>query len=100
MTGTEGGYRRRIVAVKGVTDVNGNIVFNFTPPFATAPVVTNAVETASTDGTEARITALSASAVTFNARRSPAVTVLGISVLSAPQPAQGFTIHAIAAEAT
>ncbi|ALO79396.1 hypothetical protein [Streptomyces phage phiSAJS1] len=43
--------------------------------------------------------ALSASSVTFNARRSPAVTVLGISVLSAPQPAVGFTVHALAIEA-
>ncbi|QBZ73507.1 hypothetical protein SEA_MISCHIEF19_22 [Streptomyces phage Mischief19] len=90
---------RRFVAAKGATDASGNVTFNFTPPFATVPVVVNAVETATTDGTETRITAISASSVTFNARRSPAVTVLGISVLSAPQPAVGFIVHAVAVEA-
>lgn len=90
---------RRMVAAKGVTDGSGNVTFNFTPAFASVPVVVNAVETATTDGTECRITAISASSVTFNARRSPAVTVLGISVLSAPQPAVGFTVHALAIEA-
>ena len=90
---------RRMIAAKGVTDASGNVTFTFSPPFASVPVVVNAVETATTDGTETRITALSASSVTFNARRSPAVTVLGISVLSAPQPAVGFTVHALAIEA-
>lgn len=90
---------RRFVSAKAATDASGNVTFNFVPPFASAPVVVNAVETATTDGTETRITALSASSVTFNARRSPAVTVLGISVLSAPQPAVGFVIHAVAVEA-
>lgn len=90
---------RRIVAAKGATDASGNVTFNFVPPFPTIPVVTNAVEASTADGTETRITALSASSVTFNARRSPAVTILGISVLSAPQPAVGFTVHAMAIEA-
>lgn len=90
---------RRVVAAKGTTDASGNVTFPFTPPFAAPPVVTNAVETATADGTECRITALSASSVTFNARRSPAVTVLGLSVLAAPQPAVGFTVHAVAMEA-
>jgi hypothetical protein len=90
---------RRIFSAKGVTDGSGNVTFNFTPPFTTVPVVTNAVETSTVDGTETRITAISTSSVTFNARRSPAVTILGISVLSAPQPASGFTVHATAMEA-
>lgn len=90
---------RRIIAAKGVTDGSGNVTFGFAPPFATVPVVVNATETATADGTECRITALSTSSVTFNARRSPAVTVLGISVLSAPQPAVGFTVHMLALEA-
>ena len=91
---------RRIVAAKGVTDGSGNVTFNFIPAFASVPVVVNAVETATADGTECRITAISASSVTFNARRSPAVTLLGLSVLSAPQPAVGFTVHAVALEAS
>lgn len=90
---------RRLVAAKGATDASGNVTFAFSPPFASPPIVVNAVETATADGTECRITALSASSVTFNARRSPAVTVLGLSVLSAPQPAVGFTVHALAIEA-
>lgn len=90
---------RRFVSVKGATDASGNVTFTFNPPFATTPVVVNAVETSTADGTETRITAASASSVTFNARRSPAVTVLGISVLSAPQPAVGFVVHALAVEA-
>lgn len=90
---------RRVFSAKGTTDANGDVVFTFTPAFATVPVVVNAVETATTDGTETRITAISAGSVTFNARRSPAVTVLGISVLSAPQPAVGFVVHAVAVEA-
>lgn len=94
----DGGSGRRVVALKGVTDASGTVTFAFTPPFPTVPVVTNATQTAVADGTECRITALTAASVTFNARRSPAVTVLGISVLSAPQPAVGFTIHAVAAE--
>lgn len=90
---------RRVVAAKGTTDASGNVIFTFTPAFGTVPVVTNAVESAVADGTETRITAISASSVTFNARRSPAVTILGISVLSAPQPAAGFVIHITAMEA-
>lgn len=90
---------RRIASFKGVTDANGLVTFTFTPPFATIPVVSNAVETGTADATECRVTALSASSVTFAARRSPAVTVLGISVLSASVPLVGATVHCHAAEA-
>lgn len=90
---------RRIVSTKGVTDANGTVTFAFNPPFAAAPVVTNAVETGTADATECRISALSASSVSFVARRSPAVTVLGISVLSASVPLAGATVHATAMEA-
>lgn len=90
---------RRIVSAKGATDGSGNVSFSFVPPFPTVPVVTHAVETSVADATEARISALSASSVTFNARRSPAVTILGISVLSASQPLVGATVHMTATEA-
>lgn len=90
---------RRIVSAKDVTDGSGNVTFTFTPPFATVPVVTNAVETGTADATECRISALSASAVTFTARRSPAVTLLGISVLSSSVPLVGATVHVTAMEA-
>ncbi|MCM1964837.1 hypothetical protein [Streptomyces sp. G1] len=84
---------RRIFAGTGVSDGSGNVTFTFTPPFPSSPVVTHAVQTAITDVTECRISALSASSVTFNVRRSPAVVILGISVLQVPVPASGVTVH-------
>ncbi|MEV3895302.1 hypothetical protein [Streptomyces anulatus] len=88
---------RRTFAGTGVSDASGNAVFTFTPPFPAAPVVTHAVQTAITDVTECRIAALSASSVTLNVRRSPAVVVLGLSVLQVPIPAAGVTVHCMAA---
>lgn len=84
---------RRMFAGTGISDASGNVVFNFVPPFPSAPVVTHAVQTAITDVTECRISAISASSVTLNVRRSPAVVVLGISVLQVPIPAAGVTVH-------
>ena len=84
---------RRIFAGTGVSDGSGNVTFTFTPAFAAAPVVSHAVQTAITDVTECRVTAISASSVTFNVRRSPAVVILGISVLQVPVPASGVTVH-------
>lgn len=90
---------RRMFAGSGVTDGSGNITFTFTPPFATVPVVTHSMQTSLADATEARITAISTSSVTFNARRAPGVVILGISVLQVPVAAAGVTIHAMACEA-
>jgi hypothetical protein len=87
-----------MVSLSGVTDGAGQVTINFVPPFAAAPRVTNAVETGTADATECRISALSASSVTLTARRSPAVTVLGISVLSASVPLVGATVHVHAVE--
>lgn len=90
---------RRVFAGSGVTDASGNVTFTFTPAFASIPVITNAVQTAVTDSTECRITALSVNSVTFNARRAPAVVILGISVLQVPIPLVGATVHCHAIEA-
>lgn len=90
---------RRIFAATGVTDGAGNITFNFSPAFAATPVITHAIQTSSTNLFDARITALSASSVTFNVRGSAVVVVLGISVLQAPAAASGVTIHCEAIEA-
>jgi hypothetical protein len=90
---------RRVVAAKGVTDSSGNVTFNFSPAFATVPVVAHSLESSSTSTTEARITAVSASSVTFNARGSAIVVVLSINVLGAPVPLAGATIHMLAIEA-
>lgn len=90
---------RRVFAGTGTTDGSGNVTFTFSPAFAAAPVVTHSLQTTVADATEARITALSASSVTFNVRRSPAVTLLGISVLQVPQPLTGATVHVIATAA-
>lgn len=83
----------------GVTDADGSVTFNMaTATFAAAPVITHAVQTALADLTECRISALSAASVTFNVRRSPAITLLGVAVVQAPQPAAGVTVHCHAVE--
>ncbi|MER6828891.1 hypothetical protein ABT352_23120 [Streptosporangium sp. NPDC000563] len=99
---TSGEYtpaRRRVFAATGITNASGNVVFNFNPAFTGVPVITHATQTGVADLTECRITSLSASSVTFNVRRSPAVTLLGISVVQVPQPASGVTVHCMAVEA-
>lgn len=90
---------RRVFAAKAVSDASGNVVFAFTPAFASAPVVSVGLETTNTNATEARVTALSASSCTVNVRQSPGVVILGISVLQVPQPLVGATVHLIAVEA-
>jgi len=105
---TGGGYNppetppapaRRVFAATGVSDAAGNVTFTFVPPFAATPVVSQAVQTANTNTTEARITALSASSCTVNVRGSAILVVLGINVLGAPLPLAGATIHLRATEA-
>lgn len=93
------GTARRIFSGKGVTDGSGNVTFNFSPSFSAAPVITHAVESAITDLTECRVSAISSSSVTFNVRRSPSVVILGISVLQIPIAASGVTVHCEAVEA-
>lgn len=90
---------RRIFSGSGVTDGSGNITFTFTPPFMAVPVVTQSLTTANANATEARITALSTSSCTVNARQSPSVTILGISVLQTPGPLSGATVGIIAVDA-
>lgn len=87
---------RPFYASSGTTDGSGNVTFTFNTPFAAVPDVAHSIETALSDATEARITAISVSAVTYNVRRSPAVTILGISVLSAPVAAVGVIVRVIA----
>lgn len=90
---------RRVFAASGVSDGSGNVVFTFTPAFATIPKVTQSIETANTNVTEGRVTALTVSSCTVNVRQSPAVVILGISVLQVPQPLVGATVHLHAIEA-
>lgn len=90
---------RRIMAASAVTDASGNAVFTFSPPFATVPKVAHALETSNTNATEARVTSLSASSCTVQARQSPGVVILGISVLQVPQALVGATVHLHAIEA-
>jgi hypothetical protein len=100
---TDGDYEpsapaaRRIFSGSGVTDGSGNVTFNFVPAFPSVPNVTHAVQTAVSDITECRVSAVSAASVTFNVRRAPAVIILGISVLQVPVPASGVTVHCHAA---
>lgn len=84
---------RPFYASSGVTDGSGNVTFTFTTAFATTPKVSHSVETAIADVVECRISAISTTAVTFNVRRSPSVTILGFSVLETPVAASGVTVH-------
>lgn len=98
---TSGGYRppgRRVVAAAAVTDAGGLATITFDPPFPAPPVVASSTQTLVSDITECRITNLTASSVTFEVRRSPAVSLLGISLLEVPQPAPGVTVHCVATE--
>lgn len=91
---------RPLYANTAVSDASGNAVFAIPAGlFAVAPVVTHAVETAITDVTECRVAARSATSVTLNVRRSPAVVILGLSVLQVPIPASGVTVHMTATSA-
>lgn len=91
---------RRIFAATGVTDGSGLVTFNFTPAFPSVPVVQgHPGPTATTDLTEVILTAVSAASCTFRARRAPAVTILGISVVTFPVNAVGLTIQCVAVEA-
>jgi hypothetical protein len=76
------------------TDAAGNVTWTYATPYAAAPRVTHAVgPTADAALTEARITSLTATAVTLHVRRSPSVVILGISVLQVPQPAVGVPVQ-------
>lgn len=90
---------RRIFSGTAVSNASGDAVFTFTPAFPSVPVVAQAVQTATTNVTEARVTALTTTSCTINVRQSPAVVILGISVLQVPQPLSGATVHLHALEA-
>lgn len=93
------GSGRRVFSGTAVTNASGDATFTFSPAFAATPIVTQAVQTATTNVTEARITALTTTSCTVNVRQSPAVVILGISVLQVPQPLAGATVHLHAVEA-
>lgn len=90
---------RRIFAGTAVSNASGDATFTFNPPFPTVPVVGVGVQTANTNTTEARITALTASSCTVNVRGSAVLVVLGLNVLGAPTPLAGATVHLDAIEA-
>lgn len=91
---------RRIFAATGVTDGSGLVTFTFTPAFPSVPVVQgHPGPTATTDLTEVILTAVSTTSCTFRVRRAPSVTILGISVVTFPINAVGFTVQCVAVEA-
>ncbi|MEU1815140.1 hypothetical protein ABZ543_08075 [Streptomyces roseifaciens] len=90
---------RRVFAGTGVTDGSGNVTFTFTPAFTTTPAVVGQIgPSADTALIEARLTAVSTASATFNVRRAPGVTILGIQVLQVPQNAPGVTVQCVAVE--
>lgn len=85
----------------GVTNAAGQVVFNMAAAaFAAAPVVTFAQQFASSPNPiDLRITALTATSCTVEARQSPALIVLSLSVLGISAPLAGVTVHLHAFEA-
>lgn len=90
---------RRVFAGTGTTDGSGNTTVSFSPAFTATPVVSTALQTSTTDVTDLRITALSTTSVTFQARRTPTTVVLGITVLGTTVALVGATVHVHAVEA-
>lgn len=97
---TGGGYalpRLKSFRASGVTDGSGNVTFDMTAAgFSAVPIVSSVLFNAPTDATECRVTAISATSVTFNARRAPGVIILGIGVLGAAVAASGVTVNVLA----
>jgi hypothetical protein len=87
----------RVERATAVTDGNGSAVFNWPAgAFAAPPVVTVGLE-AGPGFRSYRIAANSAASTTVHVLASAGVTILGIGVLAAGQPAAGVTVHAHAA---
>ena len=88
-----------VFAAIGTTDGAGNVTFMFAPPFAAPPVVALAFQGAPGNSpVDLRITALSASSVSVNVRRSNAtvIALLGLTLLGASQPVSGGIVHCFA----
>lgn len=66
--------------------------------FASAPVVTASYGPFAASGNpiDVRMTALTATSVTFNVRQALAVTILAINVLAVTTVVSGITVHMIA----
>lgn len=101
--GTRGSFTpaaTRVERTQLATDAAGNAAWVFPAPFAAVPrVVFSLGPSADTALVEGRITAISATGVTVNVRRAPAVVLLGISVLQVPQPATGVPVQFVAVAA-
>lgn len=82
------------------TNGSGQATWTFATPFAAPPVISALVEATSNRPYDVDITALSATAVTIQVRRSAVVSVLGIDVLGAPVSAGVVNVHLYATKAT
>lgn len=91
---------RHIVAMAAVTNGSGIASFTFPTPFAALPVVQGQVGPSNDNAlVECRLETLTTSGCTFRVRRAPAVTVLGISVVTFPVNASGATVQMTATDA-
>jgi hypothetical protein len=89
-----GGSVGKSVRLTAVTDAAGNATFSLAGAgFGSAPVVTTTVQTPSTGSIDVKVTALTAASCTVNVRQAPIVTVVAVSVLGAPAPLVGATVH-------
>lgn len=95
-TGAQGpaGIAGKSVRLTAVTNASGNAVFDLTPAgFSTSPAAALALQTGSANSVETKVTALTATSCTVNVRSAPIVTVVAVSVLGAPSPLAGATVH-------
>jgi hypothetical protein len=89
-----GGSVGKSVRLTAVTDAAGNATFSLAGAgFGSAPVVTTTVQTPSTGSIDVKVTALTAVSCTVNVRQAAIVTVVAVSVLGAPAPLVGATVH-------
>lgn len=100
MAGTSGATDIQVQRALVNTDADGNATWVFPNAYPAVPRVTFAVGPSGDVAlVEARITAISATQVTVNVRRSPSVVVLGIALLSFPSNAPGVPVQFIAVPA-
>lgn len=89
----------RVERARAVTDADGNAVFTWPVGAFTAPPVVGVEVEAGPGFRSARIVANTAASTTVSVLAAAGVTLLGIGVLAAGQPAVGVTVHAVAVAA-
>lgn len=99
---TDGPAATKSFRATGVTDASGNVTFNLIPAgFTASPVIVASYGPLAASGNpvDVRMTAISATSVSFNVRQAIGVTLLAINVLAVTTNLVGVTVHMIATPA-